>query len=276
MKIIAWNINGLRSLLKTQNLDKLLKEEPDIICFGETKLSCLSTELNTGIVSRHDINDELMERTENKYNIYWSLCSIKKGYSGTAILSKQKPNKVDYGLLYKKKQIDNEGRVITLEFNDYYLIHVYTPNSGRALERLEERTNKWDKAFSKYIKKLQKEKDVIVCGDLNVAHEDIDIHNPKTNHRTTGFTDEERKSFSEILKDNKLIDTYRYLHPKEKEYSFWSYLKSSRAKDIGWRIDYFLISENLIKKIEESSILTKIMGSDHAPIKMVLNLKKNI
>jgi exodeoxyribonuclease-3 len=255
MKIIAWNVNGLRSLLKTDYLDKLLeKEKPDIFCMGETKLSC-----------PYDNIDKEIETRYSKYKFrYWSACKTKKGYSGTAIICKKEPKNVIYGLY----DLDNEGRVITLELEKYYLIHVYTPNSGQSLERLVWRTTIWDKAFRKYIKELQEKKPVIICGDLNVAHKEIDLKNPKTNLKTAGYTIEERNSFDKLLNNNELLDVYRELHPEKVEYSFWSYMRKSRDKNIGWRIDYFLVSKKIKNKLKENSILTNIFGSDHAPIKL--------
>jgi exodeoxyribonuclease-3 len=263
MKIIAWNINGLRSLLKTEYLDNLIKEEkPDILCFGETKLSCPYT----------NIDNEIAEKYKTYKYRYWSHCEKKGGYSGTAILTKKKPLDVFYGLKHNDKEIDDEGRVIVMEYKKYYLLHVYTPNSGQALARLKFRTKTWDIAFSHYIHKLQKTKSVIVCGDLNVAHKEIDLKNPKTNRMTAGFTDEERESFTNILINNKLIDTFRLINNNLVKYSFWSYMRQSREKNIGWRIDYFLTSQDLEKNIKESDILIDIMGSDHAPIKLILKI----
>ena len=260
MKIIAWNINGIRSLLKTKYLDELLKEhDPDVLCMGETKISC-------------PYDDILLEMGKKfpkfKYN-FWSPCKSRGGYSGTAIYCKKKPISVKYGLLYKGNDIDDEGRVILIEYKSYYILHVYTPNSGQALQRLKWRVETWDIAFKEYINKLLEKKNVIVCGDLNVANEDIDLKNPKTNHKTAGFTNEERLSFKKLL-DNNLIDTYRHLYPDKIEYSFWSYMRKSRDKNIGWRIDYFLVNKELYKKIKDSIILTKVNGSDHAPILLLL------
>jgi exodeoxyribonuclease-3 len=254
MKIIAWNVNGLRSLLKTNILDELLEEEkPNIFCMGETKLSC-----------NYDIDEE-MEKRFPKYKFrYWSTCAKRGGYSGTAILCKKEPLSVNHGLY----NLDDEGRVITIELEKYYLVHVYTPNSGQALERLEWRTKIWDKAFKKYIKELQEKKQVIVCGDLNVAHTEIDLKNPKTNLKTAGYTVEERESFEELLNKNELLDVYRELYPDKIEYSYWSYMRKSRDKNVGWRIDYFLVSKKLKNKVKENIILTNIFGSDHAPIKL--------
>jgi exodeoxyribonuclease-3 len=262
MKIIAWNINGIRSTMKESYLYDLMEQEkPDIICFGETKISCPFM----------DVEEELKEKISGYKYRFWSPCKTKKGYSGTAIFSKKNPINVSYGLLDKdKKQIDDEGRVICLEFEKFYLLHVYTPNSGATLERLDYRTKIWDISFRDYIIKLQKKNPVIICGDLNVAHEEIDLKNPKTNTRTAGFTKEERDSFNNILKECNLIDTYRYLNKELIEYSYWSYRFNSRRKNVGWRIDYFLINEKYIKNIKKSLILTDILGSDHAPIKLII------
>ena len=264
MNIIAWNINGLKSLLKTNNLDELLiKEKPDIFCMGETKMSCSSLlNCNTEIIKRYP---------EYKY-IYWSQCSTKQGYSGTAILSKIEPKKVLYGL-NDKNNIDNEGRVITLFFDKFILVHVYTPNSGEALKRLDWRVNTWDKEFLKYINSLKKIKTkIILCGDLNVAHQEIDLKNPKTNIHTPGFTKEERESFNNFLLNTKMIDSYRLLNPTEIKYSYWSFRRNARINNVGWRIDYFLLTNNLKNKIIFSNILTDYYGSDHAPICLKINI----
>lgn len=263
MKIIAWNVNGIRSLLKTNYLNELLeKEQPDVFCMGETKLPCNLDET--------DIDEKIKEMYPKLKYHYYSPCKMKGGYSGTAMLCKKEPLSVQYGLKYKDKEIDDEGRVIVIEYKKYYILHVYTPNSGQALNRLEWRTKVWDRAFESYINKLQKIKPIIICGDLNVANEEIDLKNPKTNHKTAGFTDEERESFKKILTNCDLIDTYRNKYPNKIEYSFWSYMRSSREKNIGWRIDYFLTSKVIEGKIKDSKILTEILGSDHAPIKLIL------
>jgi exodeoxyribonuclease-3 len=257
MKIIAWNINGIRSSMKENDLYNLIQnEKPDIICFGETKISCPFEE----------VQEELRNKIKGYKYRYWSPCKTRGGYSGTAIFSKKEPTNIIYGL----DDIDNEGRVIILEFDKFFLLHCYTPNSGAELDRLEYRTKTWDKIFRKKIIELQKEKAVIVCGDLNVAHKEIDLKNPKTNLKTAGYTIEERNSFEKLLKDANLIDTYRFLNPDKEEYSYWSYRFNSRSKNVGWRIDYFLINEKYIKNIKKSLILTEIMGSDHAPVKLVL------
>lgn len=259
MKIIAWNVNGIRSLLKTQYLDELITDEdPDVFCMGETKISC----------PYDDIESELVKRLPKFQYRYWSPCKTKKGYSGTAILSKILPIDVQYGLKHKNKDIDEEGRVITIEYKKYYLIHVYTPNSGQVLARLDWRTKIWDRAFEELIIDFKKIKPVIVCGDLNVARNPIDLKNPKTNLKTAGYTIEERESFEKILKNTDLIDTFRYLYPDKIQYSYWSYMRKSREKNIGWRIDYFLIDLKLKDKLKESNILPNILGSDHAPIKI--------
>ena len=259
MKIIAWNVNGLRSLLKKNNLKILLEnEDPDILCLGETKLS-------TNII----ISDEILNNF--KYKFIYS--SIKNGYSGTAIFSKKKPINVFYGLKYNNDEIDNEGRVITLEFNNYYLLHVYTPNSGQALARLDWRINTWDIAFFNFILNLQSMKPIIICGDLNVAHNEIDIKNSKKNLKSAGFTIEERNSFNKLINNLNLFDSFRHLYPNKIKYSYWSYLKKSREKNIGWRIDYFLLSNILKNNIIESNILTDYFGSDHAPINLILHFK---
>lgn len=256
VKIICWNVNGIRAITKkTVLFDLIEKEKPGIICFGETKISCPFIELQ----------EQLKKKIPSYKYRYWSPCLVKNGYSGTAIFSKKKPNKVIIGMKLKDKELDNEGRVITCVYDNFTLIHVYTPNSGQELKRLKYRVSEWDVNFRKYINKF---KNVIVCGDLNVAHNEIDIHNPKGNLKSAGYTKEERDSFSKLLKECNLIDTYRYLHPNKIEYSYWTYLHQARKKNKGWRIDYFLISKSLIKKVKKSKILTDIMGSDHAPIKL--------
>lgn len=261
LKIISWNINGIRALMKKNYLYNLIEtEKPNIICFGETKISC----------PFFDTEDELKKKIKGYKYRYWSPCLVKNGYSGTAVFSKKKPINITYGL--GKKEIDNEGRVITLEFEKFYLLHVYTPNSGQGLKRLDYRLKTWDVEFRKFVKNLNKNKPVIVAGDLNVAHMEIDIHNPKGNKKSSGFTQEERDSFTKLLKDTKMIDTFRHLNPESEDYSFWSYRFNSRKKNKGWRIDYFLIPKNNIKWVKKSSILIEILGSDHAPISLQLSI----
>ena len=262
LKIISWNVNGIRAIMKKNELYKLIeKEKPNIICFGETKISCPFV----------DTEDKLKEEIKGYKYRYWSPCLVKKGYSGTAIFSKKKPLNVTYGL--GSSSIDQEGRVITLEFEEYYLLHVYTPNSGEALKRLDYRVNTWDIEFRKFVKNLNKTKPTIVTGDLNVAHHEIDIHNPKGNLKSAGFTQEERDSFTKFLKDTKMIDTFRYLNPEEQIYSYWGYRFNLRSKNKGWRIDYFLLSEKVIKWVKKSEILTEVIGSDHAPVSITLDIK---
>ena len=218
---------------------------------------------NQIILSRHN------RKKDDGYKYrYFNTCIRKKGYSGTAIFSKIEPISEIQGIGVKDH--DQEGRVITLEFDKYYLTHVYTPNSGQKLERLDYRTQEWDKEFSKFIGKLQKKKPVIVCGDLNCARYEIDLHSPKTNLKSAGFTKEERDSFNGYIEKLKLIDTYRYLYPDKIEYSYWTYLRQSRKNNKGWRIDYFLISNKLKNKLKDSKIHTNIMGSDHAPIELLI------
>lgn len=260
LKIIAWNINGIRAMNKKNDLFQLIeKEKPNIICFGETKISCPFI----------DTEQDLKQKIKGYKYRYWSPCLTKGGYSGTAVFSKKKPIKVTYGI--NVEELDQEGRVITLEFEKYFLTHVYTPNSGQGLNRLEYRVNKWDIEFRKYIKNLNKSKPTVVCGDLNVAHTEIDIHNPKGNLKNSGFTKEERNSFDKLLNENNLVDTYRKLNKDKVEYSFWTYLHKARSKNKGWRIDYFLVSKKILNLVKKSQILTNIMGSDHAPIMLKIN-----
>jgi exodeoxyribonuclease-3 len=261
MKIIAWNVNGIRSLLKTDNLDKLINDEdPDIFCMGETKISCPYTATD----------EEIIKKFPHFKFRYWSPCKTKGGYSGTAIFCKKQPLSVNYGLKHNNVDIDDEGRVITVEYKAYYLLHVYTPNSGQLLARLDWRTTVWDRAFENFISELQKTKPVIICGDLNVAHNAIDLKNPKINLRSAGYTIEERESFNKILLNNNLLDTFRDLYPTKILYSYWSYMRKSREKNSGWRIDYFLIDKRLKKKLKDSGILTHVLGSDHAPVILLL------
>ena len=261
IKIIAWNVNSIRSMITKVDLNNFLKNQnPHIFCMSETKLSC------PDLIDRQNF---VKKFKGYKYR-YYSTCTERKGYSGTAIWSKKKPKSIVYGI--DDNSYNKEGRVISLEFNDYILIHVYTPNSGQVLQRLNYRVKEWDVAFWNYVKKLQKTKSVIVCGDLNVARYEIDLHSPSTNLRSAGYTIEERNSFNSYVEKLKLIDTFRKLHPDEKDhYTYWSYMRKSRENNKGWRIDYFLISKNLESKLKKSYILKDQLGSDHAPI--VLELK---
>jgi len=246
MKIVSWNVNGIRAVLKKGFLDFLDEVNPDIICLQETKAHPEQVELN-------------LEEYPYKF---WNSAE-KKGYSGTAIFSKIKPISITNNLNIKKH--DTEGRVICFEMKNYYLITVYTPNSKRDLSRLDYRANEWDVDFLKYLKKLETKKPVIFCGDLNVAHKEIDLKNPKTNKRNAGFTDEERNGFENYIKSG-FIDTFRMFNQDEGHYTWWSYMFNSRAKNVGWRIDYFCVSESIKNKVNKSIILPDIMGSDHAPI----------
>ena len=245
-KIISWNVNGIRAVQK-KGFDHFIKQEnPDIICIQETKAH--PDQVNIGL-------------DDYKYK-YWNSAQ-KKGYSGTAIFSKIKPIEVEYNLNIDKH--DNEGRVITLYFNNYNLVTVYTPNSKRDLSRLDYRQKEWDVDFLKFLKKLENDNPVIFCGDLNVAHKEIDLKNPKTNKRNAGFTDEERGGFDNYINAD-FIDTFREFNNEEGHYTWWSYMFNSRAKNVGWRIDYFCISKILNQKIKNSYILPEVMGSDHAPV----------
>lgn len=252
MKIISWNVNGLRAVY-TKGFDEFLKSEnPDIICLQEIKM--------------------LKEQKTEDFNFdgyfeYWNSAE-KKGYSGTLILTKNEPISVTYGIGIEGH--DNEGRVITAEFDDFYLVNCYTPNSQSELARLDYRMN-WEDDFRNYLKTLDNKKPVILCGDLNVAHNEIDLKNPKTNRKNAGFTDEERGKMTELLNSG-FIDTYRYFYPdKEGEYSWWSYRFKAREKNAGWRIDYFIVSEKFIDNIKTAKILTDIFGSDHCPVMIELD-----
>ena len=213
------------------------------------------------------LDENILEIFEG-YNAYWNSAE-KKGYSGTAIFTKQKPLNVTYGI--GKEEHDKEGRVITLEFEKFYMVNIYTPNSKRELERLDYR-QLWEDEIRAYLLKLKENKPVVMCGDLNVAHEEIDLKNPKTNRKNAGFTDEERAKMTELLNAG-FVDTYRYKYPEvEGKYSWWSYMFHAREKNAGWRIDYFIVSENLKDKIEDAKILDDIYGSDHCPVELDLNI----
>jgi len=252
IKILSWNINGIRAGIKKGFLDSMKLIAPDIICIQETKA-----------------HPEQVEEILSQYKYkYWNSAE-KKGYSGTAIFSKIEPSQVFYGM--DKYLGDNEGRIITLEFKDYYLATVYTPNSKRDLSRLDYRYNQWDPAFLEYMKFLEKNKPVIFCGDLNVAHNEIDLANPKTNKTrkshpgNAGFTDQERERFNDIVQ-SEFIDTFRFFNKDEGHYTWWSYMRQARERNIGWRIDYFCVSNILKNNLLSSIIMPNIMGSDHAPI----------
>ena len=258
-KLLSWNVNGLRAVLKKGFLDFLEAEQPDLLCLQETKIS-------DDLVAGFSFDDYPF--------VYWN-CATKKGYSGTAILSKTEPLSVQYGLGIEKH--DNEGRVITAEFDDYYLVTVYTPNSqnhdeNKRPRRLDYRTKEWDVDFLAHVKNLEQTKPVVFCGDLNVAHTEIDLSNPKTNRKNAGFTDEERSRFDAILEAG-FIDSFRHIHPDATErYSWWSYRAAARQRNIGWRIDYFCVSEELSQQIVKVDILDQVLGSDHCPVLLELKL----
>ena len=247
MKLISWNVNGIRACVQKGFLDFFKEADADIFCIQESKMQ-----------------EGQLELELPGYHQYWNYAE-RKGYSGTAIFTKQEPLSVMYGMGIEEH--DKEGRVITLEFEDFYFVTVYTPNSQNELARLEYRMQ-WETDFLLYLKKLEEKKSVIFCGDLNVAHQEIDLKNPKTNRRNAGFTDEERGKFTKLLQAG-FIDTFRYFYPdQEGIYSWWSYRFSARAKNAGWRIDYFIVSEGLKDRLVDAKILTEVLGSDHCPVEL--------
>lgn len=252
MKLISWNVNGIRACVQKGFLDFFKEVDADIFCIQESKLQEGQIELDL-----------------EGYNQYWNYAK-KKGYSGTAIFTKQKPLEVTYGLGIEEH--DQEGRVITLEFEQFYMVTVYTPNSQNELARLPYRME-WEDAFKDYLKKLDEKKPVIVCGDLNVAHKEIDLKNPKTNQKNAGFTIEERTKFGELL-ENGFTDTFRYFYPDMEEiYSWWSYRFKAREKNAGWRIDYFLTSSSLDDRLVGAKIHTEVLGSDHCPVELEISFE---
>ena len=255
MKLISWNVNGLRAVI-TKGFEDFFKEaNADIFCLQETKM-------------QENQIDEKIEKIFEGYHAYWN-SAIKKGYSGTAVFSKEKPLNVTYGIGIEEH--DQEGRVITLEFDKFYLVNCYTPNSKRELERLDYRMV-WENEFRNYLLNLNKKKPVVLCGDLNVAHKEIDLKNPKTNHRNAGFTDEDSGKMTELLEAG-FTDSFRYLYPEKKEkYTWWSYMFHAREKNAGWRIDYFIVSKSIEEKIKESYIFSDVMGSDHCPVGVELEV----
>ncbi len=249
MRLISWNVNGIRACMEKGFMDFFKEADADIFCLQETKLQAGQIEMDLP-----------------GYHQYWNYAQ-KKGYSGTALFTKKEPLSVAYGI--GKKEHDQEGRVITAEFEEFYVVTVYTPNAQRELTRLPYRME-WEEAFLAYLKKLEENKPVIFCGDLNVAHKEIDLKNPKTNRKNAGFTDEERGCFTKVLESG-FVDTFRYFYPDlEGVYSWWSYMFQARAKNVGWRIDYFVASECLKDKLLDASIHTNVMGSDHCPVELVL------
>lgn len=262
MKFISWNVNGLRACAGKGFADTFDNLNADFFCLQETKMQ--EGQLDLSFIG---------------YQSYWNYAE-KKGYSGTAIYTKHTPLNVFYGMgtvnadnsiSYDNDNIHNhEGRVITLEYENFYLINVYVPNAQDGLRRLDYRMT-WEDDFLTYIKALDTKKTVIFCGDLNVAHNDIDLKNPKTNHKNPGFTDEERGKFSDILSSG-FKDTFRTLHPEEQTYSWWSYRFHAREKNVGWRIDYFVVSDRLMPQVKSAGIHTDIMGSDHCPVELIIDL----
>lgn len=250
MKFISWNVNGFRACLNKGFGDFFKAEDADFFSIQESKMQPGQAEFETP-----------------DHHQYW-YSAEKKGYSGTAIFAKKEPLSVRYGLGIE--QHDHEGRAITLEYDNFYLLNVYTPNSQRELTRLDYRME-WEDALRNYMMELDKIKPVIYCGDLNVAHEEIDLKNPKTNHFSAGFTDEERGKFTELLASG-FSDTFRSLYPDKVEYSWWSYMFQARQKNVGWRIDYFVVSNRILDKVKEAKIHTEIMGSDHCPVSIEIDI----
>lgn len=251
MKLISWNVNGLRAVMNKGFKEFFESIDADAICLQETKLQ-----------------EGQIEFAPEGYYTYWN-SAIKKGYSGTVIFTKAKPINVTYGIGIEEH--DQEGRVITAEYEAFYLVDCYTPNSQRELTRLDYRM-KWEDDFRKYLEELNQKKPVILCGDLNVAHNEIDLKNPKTNRHNAGFTDEERNKMTELLGAG-FTDSFRYLYPNKTDiYSWWSYMFHAREKNAGWRIDYFIVSDSIKDKIKDSKILTEIMGSDHCPVELDIEI----
>ena len=250
MKFISWNVNGLRAVFGKGFPDIIASLDADFVCLQETKMQ--AGQLDAELPS---------------YQSYWNY-AVKKGYSGTAIYTRHEPLSVSYGI--GQEEHDQEGRVITLEYPDYYLITVYTPNSQDELRRLDYRME-WEDAFRSYLVALDAKKPIIVCGDLNVAHQEIDLKNPKTNRRNAGFTDEERGKF-QLLLDAGFVDTFRYFHPEARErYSWWSYRGRARERNAGWRIDYFVTSARLVPRLRSAEIHDQVFGSDHCPVELILD-----
>lgn len=254
MKLVSWNVNGLRACVKKGFMDYFHQMDADIFCLQETKLQEGQIELELG----------------EGYQDYWSYAE-KKGYSGTAIFTRMKPLSVQYGM--GEEDPDVEGRMITLEFESFYLVNVYTPNARRDLSRLALRLE-WEEQFREYITGLDQKKPVVICGDLNVAHQEIDIKNAKSNRGNSGFTDEEREKLTKLL-DAGFVDTFRYFYPDQTDvYSWWSYMAKVRERNIGWRIDYFLASERIAPQLIDASIDSQVLGSDHCPIVLEIDITK--
>lgn len=248
-KLISWNVNGIRACVTKGFLDYFKEVDADIFCIQESKLQAGQIDLEL-----------------EGYHQYWNYAE-KKGYSGTAVFTKVEPIDVSYGIDIDEH--DNEGRVITLEYDEFYLVNVYTPNSQRELARLDYRM-KWEDDFKSYLKGLETGKPVILCGDLNVAHKEIDLKNPSTNRKNAGFTDEEREKMT-VLLESGFIDTFRHFYPdKEDAYTWWSYMRQARDRNVGWRIDYFIVSEILADRIKSAAIHSDVMGSDHCPVELII------
>ena len=251
MKLISWNVNGLRACAGKGFEESFKALDADFFCLQETKMQ-----------------EGQLDLAFDGYESYWNYAD-KKGYSGTAIYTRQKPLNVSYGIGIDEH--DHEGRVITLEMDNFFLVTVYTPNSQDGLKRLDYRM-KWEDDFQAYLKSLDEKKPVIVCGDMNVAHKEIDLKNPKTNRKNAGFTDEEREKFTQLLQKG-FIDTFRFFYPDKTDiYSWWSYRFNAREKNAGWRIDYFVVSERLAEKLEGASIHNEVYGSDHCPVELTINI----
>lgn len=251
MKLVSWNVNGVRAVLKKDLLKIMEAFEADVICLQETK------------AHPGDVQHVAWPRG---YEVYWN-SAAKKGYSGTVVFTRQKPVAVTNGI--GSPEHDGEGRVVTVEFTDFYLVNVYQPNSQRGLTRLDYRVKAWDPAFLAYIKKLDRKKPVVFCGDLNVAHTELDLANPKTNRRNAGFTDEERTSFSALLAEG-FVDTFREFEKGPGHYTWWSQMANCRARNIGWRVDYFVASERFKPSLKNAFIRPDVMGSDHCPVGLEL------
>jgi exodeoxyribonuclease-3 len=249
MKLISWNVNGIRAAMKSGFADFAIASAPDVLCLQETKARPEQVELDC----------------LDGYHAVWN-CAEKAGYSGTAIFSKNKPQSTKLGI--GEKEHDKEGRLITAEFRDFHLVNVYTPNSQRGLARLPYR-EKWNAAFLKYVSKLEKTKPVLFCGDLNVAHAEIDLANPKANRKNAGFSDDERAGFDNILEAG-FVDSFRSFNSEPGQYTWWTYRNDARARNIGWRLDYWLVSTEILPKVKNSTILRDVFGSDHCPVELVL------
>ncbi|AME06789.1 exodeoxyribonuclease III [Bacillus siamensis] len=252
MKLISWNVNGLRAVMKKRDINTYVQEtKADILCLQETK-----------------VQDGQVSLQPEGYHAYWNY-AVKKGYSGTAVFSKEEPLHVSYGMGIDGH--DQEGRMITLEFEHVFVVNCYTPNAKRGLERIDYRLQ-WEADFKDYLQKLDRKKPVILCGDLNVAHREIDLKNPKANRKNAGFSDQEREAFSTLLNAG-FTDSFRYLYPdQEGAYSWWSYRTNAREKNIGWRLDYVIVSDRLKHRISQAAICADIMGSDHCPVEMTVDL----